>query len=174
MYAKDKRRGFVLHCGGNLEYQSDGTYCELAARLPDLFSMASLTQRDMIGLFPELLKARGEAIIRSETYASPGPLAERPARVAEIDREIVEIEERHTALVDLARSLDPPVLIELLPAVRERREAAAVKAQREADALEARREAERRVNAHHTARAAQSGRSAYLTQGTSDNYQKGQ
>ena len=167
--AGEWRYRFVRECGGGLTLQDDGTYSERRPAMPRLIAMHGATLDDLIALFPDHAKARLETIIRSEAYASPGSMRDRPALLAAAALEIRRAEDEHTALVDLAAELDPPIVLPLLEPVRQRRETARLKAEREAAGREARHQAEAAVNQQElVARRGHGGRSAYLESNSMD------
>ncbi len=92
------------------------------ASRPWFASDDGLTFGQLVALVPDLVKARLEALIRSVEESSPGPVSARLAQVEALDREIREIEDRHSELVDMAASLTPPIVLQHLEPVRQRRE----------------------------------------------------
>ncbi len=100
------------------------------------------TFRDLAGLFPGPTKAHLETLIRASTHTSPGPATERAQLLVRLDTEIAAIEQEHSALVDMAAELDPPIVLQLLEPVRTRREQARREAEREARLSESRRDME--------------------------------
>lgn len=136
----------------------DGRYREERPSLWDYYCR-DLRFADLCALAPELVKARLEQIVRSHSYDAGPAMAERPAAIEQATARIIEVERQHEAFVDAAASLTPPVRLELLPPVRERREREAARAQREASA----REAEERLNASRAARP-RGGQSQYLAE----------
>ena len=76
------------------------------------------------------------------------PFKKREKVLAEVDRQLAEeIERTHTELVSATGALAPPIVLEVLPSVRQRREAEAERLERDAVVLEARRRAAAAVNA---------------------------
>jgi hypothetical protein len=106
---------------------------------------------DLIGLFPELMKQRLEAIIRSKAYQPGPPLADRIALLRNVDERIADVERRHTAFVEAVGALNPPISIALLPSVHRRRAAEAERERRDRDATAAQRAAEHLVDAQAAA-----------------------
>lgn len=164
-YATEHGDSIIAAFSGHLEAQSDGTLQERKPRLYDHY-LHDLTFRDLCGLAPALVKARLTEIIRGHEYEAGPALSERGVALEAAKERIRQIEDEHTKLVDAAAALDPPIMFELLPAVRERRLQEAARRQRERDAEEAQREAEARLNQSRAARRAQPrcGVSEYLTQ----------
>jgi hypothetical protein len=77
--------------------------------------------REICGLFPETLKARSEAILRTLNPEECGvPFDERAALVESARRRVREIEEEHTALVRACAAFNPPIEMALLETVRAR------------------------------------------------------
>jgi hypothetical protein len=79
---------------------------------------------DLVAIFPQTARAELTALVR-QAYAAdvtPGPPStDRPRLLAAVNARITELEEEHTALVDFGRSQTPPIEIEYLPPVAERR-----------------------------------------------------
>jgi hypothetical protein len=112
-------------------------------RLPDIAAIpavpGALTLHELCGLVPGVLKQSLHAMVDAEPDSIFGlPAAERADRLAELDREIADLETRHAALVDAAR--DVGIDLALLDTVRERREQEA-RAQEHARELTAARQA---------------------------------
>lgn len=164
-WEKDNAVSLVQVLGPGLEEKDDGTLKERPARLPEWFhggphSAGDLHLYRLTGAFPALAKARYAEIINAAEYEEGLPLSERPGRVAELDERIREIEVRHSQLVDEAATWDPPVGLQLLPAVAQRRVDDEAERKRHAEADAARAAAEAAVNAQEPA--PRVGPSAYL------------
>jgi hypothetical protein len=138
---------FTSAASGDFEPRMDGSFNRERPAVPFMSNL--FTPLKAILLFaPELMKAHWEAIIRAtvkpEECGTPhaGRVAEREtaeARAQAIARE-------HTRLVDAAAKLDPPVILELLPAEKARRDREVLEARRQATAREAQRELEQQVD----------------------------
>ncbi|HXH81707.1 MAG TPA: hypothetical protein VNN07_02130 [Candidatus Tectomicrobia bacterium] len=133
------------------------------ARRPDLpdacLVRGAFSLREQMLMDPEHAKAVLEAILRSAPYEAGPPEAERPALLAALDARIAALEREHTELVDLARAQDPPIILDLLPVVKERREAEA----RQREHAERRAEHQRQVKAWESGTVVRaSGRSQYI------------
>lgn len=158
-WAKNNALSFVSGLGPGLEEREDGTLAERRPRLPMGFYGAGGHSAGVLDLyraasvFPELAKCRFAELIRAADYQEGLPLSERPRRVGELDARLREIEERHSQLVDEAATWNPPMVLELMPRVKERRAAAAELAQRNAHANADRRAREAGVNQRHERRA---------------------
>jgi hypothetical protein len=99
-----------------------------------------LAFHDVVGLVPELVKARLETILRSSAFETGLPLEAREPAIADADRTIAAVEDLHTRLVDDAAGLG--ITLPLLPAVQARRAAEEARQAREATAIAARAAAE--------------------------------
>ncbi|MGB7220750.1 MAG: hypothetical protein WBD07_18265 [Vicinamibacterales bacterium] len=121
--AAEYRRGVVHAFGGELYLQGDGTY---VPKPPGLYRppapVGHTPFMDLCAFAPALMKERLEQIIRSEAYEAGPPIADRLRLIAEADARIRAKEDEHTQLVDTAAAFDPPIVMQLLPAARERRE----------------------------------------------------
>jgi hypothetical protein len=118
----DCRHGLIRAFSGRLELERDGTFTTVR---PQLYLPPDQTKRwffDWYLFAPELVKARLEQVIRGKAYEAGGPMADRLRLIQEADERILAKEDEHASLCDLAASLDPPIRIELLPSVSERRE----------------------------------------------------
>jgi hypothetical protein len=155
--------GLVAAFGPGLRLREDGTLEVQAPRLPDWFILRDVRLKDLCGLVPELVKQRLAAIIMATPYEAGPAQADRVARVAEAEAKIAAIEAEHTALVDLAASFDPPIVLPLLPAVAERRAAEAARVRREAVERERREAREVAINRHAATHSA-GGPSPYLAE----------
>lgn len=140
----------VFECGGGLELQTDGTYRERRPRLPTL--RPNLTAPELFtwmwAFYPDQMKAGHKKAVRVRAVDSPGRLRDRLERVAQHQRKLQEIQEQHTALVDFAAALDPPIVLEILPAVRDRRLREQRKQEAEAAAVDSVRNHIVRVGGH--------------------------
>lgn len=74
--------------------------------------------------------------MRSTQYEPGAPVRDRPKLFEAIDERIRSIEAEHEAIVNSAASLTPPITIERLEPVRQRRQAEAVRREREERAHE--------------------------------------
>ena len=117
----------------------------------------------LIGMAPEIVKARFRALILSQASPDAPPSKDRPRLLAEAAERIAAIEREHTELVDFAAGLEPPIKFEYLPAVRDRRQLEADEARRQAAATAERRAVEQAVDA--LPEAPGGARSAYLDAG---------
>jgi hypothetical protein len=146
-WAAKNHHEIVWTLGGQIEAQRDGRDELRSASLPQFLTFREIKGEALVGLFPELLKARLRAIVRTIPYEAGAPLADRPRLLAEQDARIREIEDEHAALVDLAATLDPPVRLQFFPAVQARRDADADRLRREQIAQEQRERLEAEINA---------------------------
>lgn len=149
----DKSRAGILEAfSGALESTPDGTMRVNRPRMFRLPDFGRLTFNDLVGLAPEVIKMRLEEILRAVHYEAGPPLAERPPLIAEIDARLVALESEHEALVDDAGALDPPIALDHLPTVRQRREAAASRALHDAETNATYQKAESEVDAAYVPR----------------------
>jgi hypothetical protein len=148
-WAREHAVGLIHAFGPGLELERDGTLRERPARMPDWFLLRDLRLKDVVGAFPELVKARLAEIIRGHAYEAGPSQTERARLVAEADARIAELEAQHTELVDAAGALTPPIVLALLPAVQARRDADAARRQREGRAEQDRQAREAAVNRQH-------------------------
>jgi hypothetical protein len=118
-----------------LTARADGTVREKPAQLYDPGRVFGFD--DLCGLAPEVVKARCAEILRAHAPANGIPMGAREAALTDADRAIERLETLHTTLVDEAASLTPPIVLELLPAVKARRDAEAARARAEAAVNEA-------------------------------------
>jgi hypothetical protein len=158
-WLRDNARAIYRDFGGDREAKVAGSVLQ---HRPALWRRPGhyLDVPDLVGLAPELMKARFEEAIRSQASSAGPEAVERARLVAEMDAEISAIEETHTALVDAAAALPSPIAIALLPAVQSRRSAEEARRKREADEIEARQRAAATVNEKLPSTA----RSAYIRQ----------
>ena len=124
----------VRSLSGFREVRGNGDTSErtIPPRLPNFMGLGgSIEVDDLVGLFPEIVKARFSAIIKSAPVKFGLPLAARAKRLEELSRSIENIEREHSDLVDSAGQVG--VALALLPSVKTRREnearAAELKAQ---------------------------------------------
>lgn len=160
-WAKERAHGIVTSFGPGLQLNRDGTLNPRQPQSPDWFFTKHLTLQELAGAFPELVKPRLAALIRGYEYVAGPAQADRARAVAEADARILELEEEHTGLVDQAAALEPPILLELLPRVKDRRAEEAERARRNAQADADRRVRETAVNERHARRVSHS---SYLNQ----------
>ena len=104
-----------------LEARLDGPDTEHRPALWE-FGVGPLTFGDLAAILPDFVGDRLEGLIRSTPYEAGLPFSERPAALAAIDARIRALEDQHADLVDSAAELDPPLGLDHLPAVLERRE----------------------------------------------------
>jgi hypothetical protein len=103
-----------------------GRSSEVRPRLPRIFegrkgnAAPILTFEDMCGLLPDAMIQRFQEIVRTSGETFGPPSAERPAVVATLDKEIADLEGRHSELVDAAAEVG--IAIDLLPTVKARRD----------------------------------------------------
>lgn len=159
-WGNDRHYSMLIDFGGGMELRTDGSIRE---RRPQMHSLGNHVD-SLIGLAPGLIKDRLEEILRSQSYEAGAPLADRPRLIAEADVRIREIEDQHSALVDAAAHLNPPISLELLPAVRDRREHERIQARREGDRLADERRRQEELDARMAAKEKEprGGRSAYI------------
>ncbi|MCL4764469.1 MAG: hypothetical protein KJ018_22265 [Burkholderiales bacterium] len=148
-------------CGGHFRVSSDDPTI-LRRQRPRLWRPPGhLDFGDVVGLFPDLVAARLEAVIRDHPYAAGASLDERPAALATADAALTTAETAHTALVDEAARYG--VTLPLLDVVRQRRETERTRRQMAAAAATRRAELERAVEQAATAAAApRAVRSGYI------------
>jgi hypothetical protein len=156
-------RGIVQAFGGTRE--ENILTGQLDYRKPSLYRPAAdsgrLTFEDLIAFLPNLVADRLEQIIRAAPYEAGAPEAHRPRLIAEAVEKIRAIESEHSALVDAAAQLDPPIVLQLLPSVQAARERENEKAKRQQVAIEMQRQAEAEVN-QQAARGSSGRRSQYV------------
>jgi hypothetical protein len=148
-WAEEHGWSFVKNLGPGFRVKTSGELVPERPRLPDYLThgLNPLGFDDLVGLFPDAMKARLREILAGVEY-QPGPAtADRARLVREVDERIVSIEREHEQLVEAAAALEPPVTLALLPAVKQRRAAAQAKAQREQAERAAREAAAQRVEA---------------------------
>lgn len=80
-----------------------------------------LTTVDVCGLLPEVVKSSFERMIRAHATADGLTTEQKAAAVAKAEARIQCVEEEHSNLVDAAAGLNPPIVMELLPVVKQRR-----------------------------------------------------
>jgi hypothetical protein len=149
-WANDKAASFRGAFGPGLE-ETEGAFRARRPSWPQWFA-PHINFHELVGLFPELVKARLEAIIRADVYEPGAALAERTLLLADVDRRIAELEHAHEQLVDVAGSLTPPVKLHCFPAVAARREREAMQRQRDEQTAAERKEREAAVNHRHAQR----------------------
>lgn len=145
-FAAEQGTSVLAAFGGELgELRADGSYRDGPPRLWQP-PHGTLRITDLCGLFPELMKARFEQIIRGLNYEAGSPASQRAALRKKCEAQIRAIEEQHTELVDAAGALRPPVHFELLQSVKDQREAEASQRERDAARIQARRDREALLN----------------------------
>jgi hypothetical protein len=127
----------------------------------DIASSSTLLDT-LCGLVPEMVKEALEDIIRSTPYKSGLPLDDRLPALRQLEEAIRAIEDQHTALVDEASAVDPPVVLKLLTPVRDRREEERRQSLAASRESEQRTELEHRVNERHR----RTGPSSYIAGAT--------
>lgn len=160
-WGNDRHYSMLIDFGGGMELRTDGSIQE---RRPQMHSLQRVSLDSLIGLAPELVKARLEEILRSQPYEAGAPLADRPRLIAEADVRIREIEDQHETLVNACGQLDPPITLRHLTPVQERRDRESLEARREADRSEEERRRAAELDARIVAKAQEprGGRSAYI------------
>jgi hypothetical protein len=93
---------------------------------------------------PDLAREILAALVGQVAYEPGPPLAERPALIARLERELAELEQGEEQIVDEA--CGSGVVIEHRPAVRERRQAEAARQRREEEAATNRKAREAEIN----------------------------
>jgi len=141
-WGEDEMNSLVRHLAPGLRTNLEGGVTQPRPSLPDNWVQLNLTLADVAALFPGLVLDRLKELVLSSAYEAGPPAADRNAALEKADREIAEAEAQHSQLVDAAAALTPPIALELLPEVKERRATEAVRARREADADARRREVE--------------------------------
>lgn len=149
-FAQENGPALARHISGSLELQNDGTYREV---VPSLMSwsprgfQSEITLVELCGIVPDAVKAGLELIIKATPLSADElPHAKRRAALAEADQYIREIEDAHSQLVDAAAALTPPIVMEHLAEVRERRAKEAAVREREESARAARAPLEQTIN----------------------------
>jgi len=135
--------------GGGLSLATNGVIETRRPQMPDINGDSNrLSFSDLCGMLPDLMQDRLDGIIRAELRHVPcgPPLLERGPLLEAAEQEIRRIEDEHTALVDSAASLDPPIVIALLPTVRARRDSEAIQQRRSEEQRAARAAREAAVN----------------------------
>ena len=145
-WTQEHARTFLTELGPHMKAERDGRDTLPQPTLPELLAFRELRGEALVGLFPELLKARLREILSDMEYAAGPAQTDRARLLAEAEATIRQIEDQHAELVDQAAALDPPVLLRLLPAVADRRESERIRVNRETQAAERRRELEAAVN----------------------------
>lgn len=160
-FAAEYGMSMLLDFSGRMELQRDGS---LTPRRPRLWwSHEELQFRHLCGLVPDLVKTRLEEIIRGVSLTDVGlPLNDRPPAVAAADERIRAIEDEHAALADMAAEMNPPIRLQLLEPVRQRRDSERARQAREAEALAVRRATEEALNQSAVGRGRTAGESSYL------------
>jgi hypothetical protein len=138
----DRGPGWLTALSGHREIVVEGLGTDrerervrtVAPTLPDVHGLVNapgaLRVEDLCGLIPDALKANLRAVINAMPEAQFGlPDEARPAKLAELDAAIAEVEARHAELVDGAAEVG--LQLALLPAVAERRKAEALRDARE-------------------------------------------
>lgn len=124
-FVQENGQSLATHLSGRLELQSDGTYRDVAPSLTTWSPRgyhSELTLTELCGIAPDAVKAGLESVIKATPASGDEmPHAKRRPALAEADQYIREIEDAHSQLVDAAAALTPPIVIEHLPEVRERR-----------------------------------------------------
>jgi hypothetical protein len=146
-FARDAAHSVVEAFAGDLEEHEGAVRVR---RQPQLWDLGHrwMSVSTLCGLAPELMKARFAAIIMQHVDAKDcAPLDDRTERLREARARVREIEDEHTQLVDACAEFTPPIEIQLIPAVRERREQEASMARRMAEAKRLRESAEAAANA---------------------------
>jgi len=138
-FAQENGPALARHLSGTLELRDDGTYRDVPPSLtnwsPRGFN-SELTLAELCGIVPEAVKAGLESVIKTTALSGDElPAARRRAALAEADQYIREIEDAHSRLVDEAGALTPPITIQHLTEVRERRAKEAAAREREERAL---------------------------------------
>lgn len=146
-WAEDHGKSLIRHASPGFELRPDGRLVPQSPKLPDSFSGEPVNVRMLCALLPDVVLARLDAIATATEYEAGPSVADRKTQLDAIDARIADLEAQHSELVDTAAAMDPPVMLTLLPAVRERRTREAEAAKRDADALARREEAERAANA---------------------------
>jgi G:T/U-mismatch repair DNA glycosylase len=153
--------GILQAFAGATEEKHDG---RLRTRVPRLYHPhAQLTTIDLlILLMPEQVKASFRAALPD--YKAGPSLAERAALVAACDRELAELAAAHTAVVEAAAQLNPPIKLEILDDVRQQHQEDRLQLDRtRAEAQERERSEAAIEEARHRRRTEpRTGRSEYL------------
>lgn len=148
-FAADQVRGLATACSAGLELQMDGGYGE---RKPDGswhpgYLPSDLNFYHLCGLVPDAVKSSLERVLRTLPAELLGlPAAARRAALTEAQAVLQSIEQQHTTLVDAAGSLQPPIVMELLPEVLQRRHTEARAREREEGLRAAREPIEQAIN----------------------------
>ena len=118
--------------------RNDSTLRKVPPRLPNFSLDGKATVDFVIGMLHKHVAESLEEVIR-ECGANFGlPAAERAAKLAELTEQRTVVQRQHTELVDAAAEVG--IVLALLPAVKERREAEALELERQRE-LEAQRAA---------------------------------
>lgn len=123
-FAVDHARGLASACSVSLDLQMDGRYQERppTSSWHPAYLPSDLSFHHLCGLVPDAIKASLERVLRTLPADHMGlPAAARRAALTAAQADLQAIEDQHTALVDEAGSLTPPITMELLPDVRQRR-----------------------------------------------------
>ena len=176
-FQAESRGELVQSCSGGYEsrlqriddFEVAVVHDQRAPQLPDALLYHDLKSWQVVALLAEVIKPKLEAIIRSEPYKYGPPMAERPALLEQLDREIRAIGDRHEALVEAAVKRSIPITH--LPAVLVRRLAADRRAEAQERVREAQAEQERQRQQLEalglpTQARREVGRSQYIESGT--------
>lgn len=138
------RRLWVEHYGRGLldsltlrvEEQVEGPPRKVRPHLPDFCHDGRVSNGLLFGLLTDQMIDSLERALRDSGLKFGPPAAEKAAKLAEVAAQRAEVQRQHTALVDQAAEVG--IVLEPLPAVKERRDAEARKRERQLELERAR------------------------------------